>query len=360
MIEQLNDLEYIESIDVSDMLGAVKAFPRQCREAVEIAKSADLCDLADVANSGRISTVLVLGMGGSGIAGDVAKAVLEADLQIPFIVNKGYELPTFVDSGTLVIAVSYSGETEETLTVFDKAVETGAQGAVITSGKRLAAKAKKLNAPVFMIPTGLQPRAAIAYLALPIITLLGRIGLAKRNSEDREELITLGEDLVDQYRGARPAADNLAKQLAADLYGKIPVIYGSEGISAVAALRWKCQFNENSKSPAFFNSFPELNHNETVGWQELVDISRQFHLVVLRDSGENARVTKRVELTLPLIADNLGGVSEVKSSGESPLAHLFSLIILGDFVSVYLAILYSVDPTPVERIQLLKEKLKES
>ncbi|MFH1736513.1 MAG: bifunctional phosphoglucose/phosphomannose isomerase [Actinomycetota bacterium] len=357
MIEQLDDLKHIKSVDRSDMLGAIEAFPRHCQEAVELAKATDLCDLADVANAGRINAVLVLGMGGSGIAGDVAKAVLEADLSVPLLVNKGYELPAFVDSGTLVVAVSYSGETEETLTAFEKAVEAGTQAAVITSGGQLAAKAKKLNAPVFMIPAGLQPRAAIAYLVLPLITLMRRIGLAKRNTEDREELITLAEDLVNQYRGARPASENPAKKLAADLYGKIPVIYGSDGITSVAALRWKCQFNENSKSPAFWNVFPELNHNETVGWQELVDISRQFHLVVLRDTGENARVAKRIELTLPLIAGNLGGISEVKSSGESLLMRLFSLIILGDFVSVYLAILYGVDPTPVERIRLLKDKL---
>lgn len=358
MIERLDDQKYIKSIDISDMLDAVEAFPQHCREAVEIAKSTDLCDLADVANAGRISTVLVLGMGGSGIAGDVAKAILETDLSVPFLVNKGYDLPAFVGPGTLVVAISYSGETEETLATFDKLVQAGAQTAVITSGGQLVAKAKEINAPVFMIPTGLQPRAAIAYLALPLITLMRRIGLANRNTEDREELIMLAEDIVSQYRGARPAADNPAKKLAADLYGKMPVIYGSEGISAVAAMRWKCQFNENSKSPAFWNSFPELNHNETVGWQELADVSRQFHLVVLRDSVENARVTKRIEVTLPMIVGNFGDMSEMKSLGESPLARLFSLIILGDFVSVYLAILNDVDPTPVERVQLLKEKLK--
>lgn len=357
MIEQLNDLKYIKSIDISDMLGAVEAFPRHCREAVELANATDLCDLTDVANAGRINTVLVLGMGGSGIAGDVAKAILGADLSVPFVVNKGYELPAFVDSGTLVIAVSYSGETEETLATFDKAVQASGQVAVITSGGQLAAKAKELNAPAFLIPTGLQPRAAIAYLALPLITLMRRIGFAKRNTEDREELITLAENLVNLYSGERSASENPAKNLAADLYGKMPVIYGSEGISAVAALRWKCQFNENSKSPAFWNSFPELNHNETVGWQELAKISKQCHLVVLRDDGENDRVAKRIEATLPMIADNFGGVSEIKTMGKSSQARLFSLIMTGDFVSVYLAILYDVDPTSVERIQLLKDKL---
>ncbi len=324
-----------------------------------MAEAADLKELGLSGAAGGISSVVTLGMGGSGIGGDVVKAIVEDDLAVPFIVCKGYKLPAFVDPGTLVIAISYSGETEETLTAFEAAEAAGASILVITSGGRIAARASEADYPVVAVPAGLQPRAALGYLALSALVALRRIGLVANESGDIDETLALLVKLSSDFGPAMPTSDNPAKRLAGTLLSKLPVIYGTEGISAIAALRWKCQINENAKTPSFWHAFPELNHNEIVGWQELASVTKEFGLVVLRDSGEYGRVSARIGITVPLISEAFANVAEVTSEGITPLARLMSLIYLGDFASVYLAILNGVDPTPVERIQELKSKLSE-
>jgi glucose/mannose-6-phosphate isomerase len=358
MLNPLDDQTLIRLIDTEDMLAALASFPAQCAEAAGLA---DDVDLSAVQNSSRgpISEVVTLGMGGSGIGGDIAKALLETGSSVPIIVNKGYELPAFVSASTLVIAVSYSGETEETLAAFDAALSAGARIVAITSGGAIARKAEAAGAPIVRVPTGLQPRAAVGYLALPIIIVLRRLGLCADDSGDIDEAIALLETLIKSYGPAVEADNNRAKRLADELSGAVPIVYGGEGMPAVAALRWKCQLNENSKVPAFWNSFPEMNHNELVGWQELSDVTVRFHGVVLKDGLEGARVKARIGLSLPMIEQNLGGVTEIEAKGQSRLARFMSLVCLGDYASVYIAILSGVDPTPVARIQELKSKLKE-
>ncbi len=356
----MDDLDNLKAIDVSDMLGAVGALPAQCREAVALADKTDLKSLLSAVSGTDVSVITVLGMGGSGIGGDIVKAIVEPKVAVPVIVNKGYELPACVGHGALVFAVSYSGETEETLASFEKAVSRGARIVAVTTGGRLRERAKELALPVAQVPAGLQPRAALGYLSLTMLVLLERIGLIKDLRADIDEMLEILERMSGEMSAASPLAGNTAKKLAGRLYGKLPVIYGSEGVPAVAALRWKCQFNENSKTPAFWNQFPELDHNEIVGWHELADISGRCCLVVLRSSAENKRIAKRVEVTLPLIESSSGGSLQVWDDGESNLARLFSLIYVGDFTSVYLALINGVDPTPVERIKMLKEKLQDS
>jgi len=357
MLNPLDDVKLIESIDTGRMLDATSSFADQCAEAESIAAAADLKSYIDAAAG--ISSVVTLGMGGSGIGGDVAKAMFENEIFVPVTVNKGYDLPAFVGGDTVVVAVSYSGETEETLATFEAALAADARIVVITSGGTIGEKAARLGLPVVEVPAGLQPRAALGYLALPVLVVLRRMGLAPDGRGDIAEAITLLENLNKQYAADIPTDENPAKQLADELQGVVPVIYGSEGLPAVAALRWKCQLNENAKVPAFWHAFPELNHNEIVGWQELADITDRFQVVVLRDADENERVKARIEFTLPLIEGNLGGITQVRSEGKSRLARVMSLVYLGDFASVYLAILNGVDPTPVARIQELKRKLKE-
>ncbi len=359
-MHNLDELSLINDIDSAGMGRALAGFPEQCREAEALAAAVDLKALGLPGAAGGISAVVTLGMGGSGIGGDVVRTLVESELTVPFLVNKSYELPGFVDASTLVVAVSFSGETEETLAAFESAVTAGAQILVMTGGGRLLERALELDLPLLKVPTGLQPRAALGYLALPQLMLLRRLGLIDSANRDVEEAINQLDLLSAAYASAVPTTENAAKKLALELKDLIPVIYGSDGLTAAAALRWKCQFNENSKTPAFWNVFSELNHNEIVGWDETARPARTCRLIVLRDSGENARVQKRIGITVEMVRANVAGVTEIRSSGESPLARLLSLTYLGDYASYYLALLNGIDPTPVESIRQLKERLNQN
>lgn len=354
----LGKTEELARVDTSNMVGVLERFPEQCEQAVKLASEFDLGSLPENIESEFPSAVIFLGMGASGIGGDIVKAVSEPELACPVLVNKGYALPQVVDSSSLVFAVSYSGETEETLTVFEECVRLGAQIIAVTSGGRLLARARELGLPVLEVPTGYQPRVAVGLLGFPLLLILKRLGLV--TTDESAEAVHVLKDLAVRLKRDVPVADNPAKLLAERLYRKLPVVYGSDGVAAVAAYRFKCELNENSKSPAFHGTFPELDHNEIVGWEMLEDVTQRFALVILRSRDEHERVARRIEVTVDLIRDHLADVIEVWSEGSSRLAQLFSLIYLGDFASVYLALLYGIDPTPVERIRMLKESLKQS
>ena len=353
--QQETSLDIIKKIDKEAMLEAVENFPHQAKEAIEIADKAPLEIKVD-----KPRAVVILGMGGSGISGDVTKALLEEELKVPVVVNKGYLLPSWVDEKTLCFAVSYSGDTEETLAGFEEANRRGAKIILLTSGGKLAQMAAQFNLPLIKIPVGLQPRASLGYLSLPIVVTLHRLGLIENKEKDFAEMLGILSKKVKEWGGKKPLETNQAQLLAMRIHGKLPIVYGSDGITALAALRWKCQFNENSKIPTFFGVFPELNHNETVGWQLLEETTQKFCLILLRDAFEHPRIKKRIEITREIVAKQFGDVLEIHSSGESLLARLFSLIYLGDFLSVYLAILSGVDPTPVEKVNILKKKLAET
>jgi glucose/mannose-6-phosphate isomerase len=348
----LDNYQEIRKIDAQGMLEIVEDFSNQCIQAVEIAKGTDFSRV-----SGPFSCLLVQGVGGSGVSGDLVKALVEETLEIPFLVNKRYGTPGFVDESTLAFAVSYSGNTEETLIPLRDILFRGAELICLTSGGQLADFARQNGKVLIELPGGLQPRAAIGYLFLPLLLSLSELGIFKIEEADLEESFEVLSDMAEELAFRTPARDNQAKKLATLLWGKLPIVYGSEGISGAAALRWKCQFNENSKIPSFWNNFPELNHNETVGWELLKDITRRFALVLLEDERGRVRNVQRMGITKELVKKQFGLVTAVKARGESPLARLLSLIYLGDVTSVYLAILNEVDPTPVERIRVLKENL---
>jgi glucose/mannose-6-phosphate isomerase len=229
----------------------------------------------------------------------------------------------------------------------------------IASGGRLADIAGYRELPLFRVPAGLQPRAALGYLFVPILSALERLGLVEGLMDEVGAACGMLDERVREYGAATPLDDNPAKRLAADLIGLLPVVYGSEGPLAVAAMRWKAQFNENSKVPAFYNWFPELNHNETVGWNHLEDIGSRCHLIVLREQDEHPRVAKRIGITLDLIKDNVAHVTHVFARGSNQVERLLDLICFGDHTSVFLALALGQDPTPVARIEQLKRRLSE-
>lgn len=350
-LELLDDQEAISKIDTAGMLRTVGRLPEMIAEAERLTAYVSL------PAPRRYSQVLVLGMGGSAIAGDLAADLFFKKSGAPIITSRHYCLPQYVASDTLVFALSYSGNTEETLAAVKEADKKGATIVCVTSGGKLKELAETKKYPFYLIPSGLQPRAALPYLFIPLIVGLGNLKVVPAMTEEMRESASLLQKLKEEFGPAKPARVNQVKQLAKKIAGKLPVIFGAAGTTGAAALRLKCQLNENGKITALLNVFPELNHNEIVNLGALKRESHNFSLVILRDEDDNERIKKRIEITKSLLVRQLGGVSEITSQGRSVLARLFSLVMFGDFLSVYAALLKETDPTPVEAIERLKKEL---
>lgn len=349
----LDDVQAIKAGDPANMLGALEGLAKQCSHAVSLAGN------IDVDNGRSFRNVLVTGLGGSAIGGDFLRVYAAKRCPVPVAVNRDYSLPSYVNQDTLVFATSYSGNTEETLSAYRDARTKKAYVVVITSGGKLGELARQDGVPLISIPEGLQPRAATGYLFLPTLVVMEKLGLMSGVSGDFDDLFAALEDYRNQIGPENSVEENPAKQMAQRFFGKIPVIWGAFGTTETVAMRWKGQINENSKAPAYFNVLPELNHNEIVGTQFPGDILKNLQLVFLRDEEDHLRVEKRFKITREIIGDRVGGITEVWGKGKSLLARMFTLTYLGDYTSVYLALLYGVDPSPVELITLLKNRLAE-
>lgn len=349
--QQLNNAEWCGNCDPTGMLGLVEKLPEQCKEAERIARSLPLPKLS------QLRQVVILGMGGSAIGGDLVRALAESESQLPIIVNRDYNIPYYVGADSLVIASSYSGNTEETLAAYAAARERKAHIIAIATGGELAQRAIADGYTLVRIPGGISPRAAIGYSFVPLLVLMERLGILPSQAASLAEMVAVLENQRQRYGMHSELANNPAKQLAVKLVNKAPLILGTYGWPGMAAYRWKCQINENSKAPAFWNVFPELNHNETVGWEHPAEVTSRLHVVLLRDKYNNTRLARRIDVTKDIMSSYAGGISEFMSEGESAVARLFSLIYPGDFTSVYLAYLHGADPTPVKAIDRLKGEL---
>jgi len=348
----LDDVMELEQRDPGGMLAAVESFPRQCREALRMGR-----ELSELPSGEGIKRMAYLGMGGSAIGGDLLRALLEEAAGLPVSVHRSYRLPAILGPDTLAVAASYSGNTEETLSAYEDAVYLGCRLLVLTSGGRLLEKARGYRHSCVVIPPGLQPRAALGYLFLPAAVAAERLGLVQGFIRVAYEAVEYLEEKAGEWGRISSVGRNFAKQLASRLAGKIPVVYGTEGLLGVAAYRWKCQFNENSKIPAFHHVLPEMNHNEIVGWHRPDDFSRRVEVIFLLEEDDHPRVAKRVDITADILREKVSGVTVIRVGGRSRTEKLLGAILLGDFVSVYLALLNGVDPTPVESIALLKERM---
>jgi glucose/mannose-6-phosphate isomerase len=347
----LDNQEQIKGIDRKGMLETVAEIPEMLLDA------ASLSNKISVPAFDGIRHIVFAGMGGSAISGDIASDLLRDKVKLPFSVNRSYRIPSFVDQATLFFAVSYSGNTEETLAATGEAAKRGAKIVCVTSGGKLKDIAEKKGYPLCAVPTGFQPRAALPYLLIPILKVLGELGFPVGGDEEIAETVRLLQKLKKDCGPSAPLRSNPAKQLAAKLPGKIPMVFAVAESSASAGLRLKTQLNENSKVTAVFNIFPELNHNEIVNLSALKHGGHNFCLVFLRSEGDHERVAKRMEITKSLIGTELGGVNEIWAKGKSAFCKILSLIYFGDLVSVYLALLQGVDPTEVEIITRLKREL---
>ncbi|MBU0573466.1 MAG: bifunctional phosphoglucose/phosphomannose isomerase [Candidatus Margulisbacteria bacterium] len=349
---RLDEIEKFGSIDRSGMLESVCSIPKMLAEASELRPSGEVL-LPD-----RTGQVVVSGIGGSAMGGDICRVLLEQSLDIPFMVNRSYSLPASVAEDSLVFIVSYSGETEETLNCFKEAVQRKAKVVCIASSGALLSLAAEKNIPFIKVRPGLQPRAAIAYLTLPILFVLEQLKLTNGFMSQVDETVSVLQSMDAKIGPPVKIFSNPAKQLAEKLYKKFPIILAGHELASAAGLRFKNQLNENSKTVAHLSLFTELDHNEIVGFSSLAKGKHPFALILLRDEKENERVKKRIDVTKSLISRHFDGALEVWSQGVAPLARLFSLIYITDMVSVYLAILKDIDPTPIDVIQKLKRELK--
>lgn len=350
----LDDPKVYRELDPANMLEQLHKFPEQCRAAWR--KAGEFKLPPDYTN---INKVVILGMGGSAIAGDLLQSLVSGVSKPIVFVHRDYDLPAFVDDSTLVIASSYSGNTEETLSAFSQALKTKSKKLAMTTGGKLQALAEEAAAPVFHIDLVAQPRAALGYSFMPLLGFLQKLNLIQDMTAEVEMMIQHLEALRAELKQTVPASSNQAKQTATRLHDKIVVIYGA-GILAPVARRWKTQINENSKAWAFHELLPELNHNAVVGYQFPKELASRLYVVLLRCPSLNHRTVTRYQVTGELLKQNGIGFEIVDSQGKSPLDHMMGLVYFGDWVSYYLAILNRVDPTPVTAIDYLKKRLSES
>lgn len=301
--------------------------------------------------------VVVSGLGGSAIGGYILRTYALHQASLPIIVNRDYNMPAFVGSRTLVLATSYSGNTEETLSSYQQARSSGAAIIVISSGGKLSELARQDGNMVVEVPGGLSPRAATGYLFSPLALVLEQLGILSGVSADLAETQQVLSDLSTEINPSIATANNIAKQIAGEMKDRIPVIWGSSSYSEVAALRWKAQINENAKSPAYYNIFPELNHNEIVGFEAPENLLAKLLVIILRDPGDHERVKQRMEISKEIIRERVAQVLEVAARGKSFLARFYSLAYIGDYASYYLAQEYGINPTPVKVIDYLKAEL---
>jgi glucose/mannose-6-phosphate isomerase len=296
--------------------------------------------------------LIVAGMGGSSVGGRLAAGALGPRLRRPLALAMGYDIPAWIGRETLVLCSSYSGSTEETLATYDAAKAAGAPRLVATTGGPLAERARGDGVPVVPLPGGFQPRAAVGYSLVTALEAAALCGASPSVRDEVEAAADLAAELAREW-GPDGAEDGEAKRLARALHGTFPVITGA-GLTASVAYRWKCQINENAEIPAFASKLPEHDHNEIVGW---AGAERRLSAVFLEDPQAQEQVVRRIEITAELAAEGAAVVERVSARGETRLERLVSLVLLGDLVSLYMAVLRGIDPVSVRAIDTLKQRL---
>ncbi len=344
-------LEEIHAIDPDGMYNLIRRFPQQVEEAIAIGNAAKI-----KLNVRSIENIVLCGLGGSAIGGDLLKSYLAHELKVPFIVNRHYLLPKFVGKKSFVIISSYSGETEETNSCHNEASKRGAKILCISSGGTVEKVAKQKKQPHIKVPGGPSPRAALGYSFFPLLIALTKLKLINDKSREIRETLVLLNEKSEEY-GNPELLTNTALQLAQQLQGRIGVIYSSTERFDAVNTRWRGQMAENGKSLTWGHVLPEMNHNELVGWKTLKEHMREMQVFFLRDKDDHKRVATRMDITKQILNEHTQHITEVWSEGKSLLARIFSLVYLGDWVSFYLAMLNNEDPMPVKVIDYLKNEL---
>ncbi len=344
----LDDPEARARLDPGGMGAAVRGLPDQCRAAWQEARRLEL-----PADYREIERIVILGMGGSAIAGDIFRLLLARECPLPVLNHRHYDLPPSVDGRTLLIAASFSGNTEETLSAFQQGLATPARKLVLTTGGRLLATARANGVPAFVFQFRGEPRAAFGYGLMPLLAVAEATGLTQGIARDVDEAIAAMEALRSRIGEEVPLADNAAKRLAGRLSGRLPVIYGAEVLTEVAH-RWKTQLNESSKVWAFYEQLPEASHNALVSCELPPEVAGLALVVYLRSPDLHPRVALHYEFSQRALAQAGVEYAEVEAEGRSALAQTMTSVLMGDYVSYYLALLNGVDPTPTTNIDNLK------
>jgi glucose/mannose-6-phosphate isomerase len=345
-------IELQKKLDEKGMLGLVETFPAQMQEAWTLAKK-----FVASLDKNDYSRIVLCGMGGSAIAGDMVRSCLGNEIEVPLHVSRGYDVPAHLARGALCIVSSYSGNTGETLLSYESLRAHAKSVIAISGGGKLEELCSRDQVPLCKIPSGMPPRAAIAYSFFPTLLTIHAAGLCQVSDDD----FHLAKDRLDhvcsQYAIDNP--DNRAVEIAQALQGCIPFVYSAGMLCEAVARRWCCQINENSKSLAHFASFTELNHNEIVGWEYPANLLNNVAIVSLEDEDDHELAKRQRDIGLNIIEPLSAGVIRVETAGGSRMGRILSTMILGDFASVYLALINGVDPTPVEKIDYLKMQLSQ-
>jgi len=338
-------------IDKDDMYQSIWDFPENIIDAIELSENITL------KNEYRdLNNIIIAGMGGSAIGGDVVYSLIKNEIKIPFVVNRGYDLPAWANSSTLIICSSYSGNTEETISILEEAKSLDAKVIGITTGGVLESLCKNYSFDFVNIPSGLQPRAALAFSFIPLLYIL------KKTSLINVEVSSWLKSSVDLIKSKRveyssDKENNPVYQLANKLYNKLPIIYADSGSLETVAVRLKGQICENSKILAYHSIYPEMNHNEIVGWENNEEYFSNYYVLWLMDEEMNIRNKSRKNIISEILSGLNVSQQEIKVDGNSFKERFLLLIHYGDWLSYWCAILHNTDPSPVKNIQTLKDKL---
>ena len=350
-VESLDDPLLYPETDPSGLRHRLRGFPLQCRQAWQEALTFEL-----PLEYGRAKQIVVVGMGGSAIGGDLLADLAYLEDSPPITVCRDYQIPDHVGEDTLVLACSYSGETEETLSAFRQALSRGAKLVALTTGGTLAAEAEKHGLPVFRVGYDGEPRTAMGYGFMVPTVILMNLGLISDKTPDVEEALTVLDSLAAECAEDSPINKNPAKSMAGELLGRLIIVYGA-GVFGGVARRWKTQFNENSKVWACYELLPEAHHNSVEGYPLPVEIKGRAFVILLWPGYLHPRTHLRYEVTLDLLARESIPQRTVKGRGQTALSQILSTTLLGDYTSYYLALLQGLDPSPVTAIDLVKKRL---
>ena len=362
--DRLDDAELVEAADPGGMLRQVASSAAQVRSAVQACSEVDL---SPVTSPGRPRAIVVAGMGGSGIAGDVLAAICGTGNSLQVVTSHGYQLPGWVGAADLVIAVSCSGSTEETLAVATEAVRRGSNlVGVGAAGSPLQAITTQARAPFVPVVSAGMPRSTLWGLSIPLIVIAERAGVLDVGEDVYEATAAALEQIAFQCRPTSESFVNPGKSLALDLFGTLPMIWGTSPLSGVAAKRFAAQLNENAKYPGIAGELPEANHNQVVAFDGPfapgatrlnAESGYPLRLILLSDPAAHPQVARRQAASAELATDRGIRVSELAMEGEHPLPRFASVVQLIDYATVYLGIASGVDPTPIDIIQELKEQI---
>jgi glucose/mannose-6-phosphate isomerase len=350
-LNDLDDLELMGRLDPAGMLQRIAELPLQCQEA-----QGSLEGIEIPAHYAQARNVVIAGMGGSAIGGELVQGLIEGECRVPVMVRRDYGLPAFVGEDSLVIASSYSGNTEETLSAARCALHRGTKLLAISTGGRIMELARKHAIPWVTLSYDSVPRAAVGHSFTILLSILQSLGFISQRPQELAEAIEEMHSLQDEIRPEVPGKDNPAKALAEKLYGRMAIVYGAQHLAAVAR-RWKGQFNENAKAWSFFEEFPELNHNALEGYQFPVPFAKETLVAMLSSSLYHPRIGERLRVTGEVLDQHRVEHLKLEAWGASPLAQVLTAVHFGDYVSAYLAMLYGVNPSPNPAIDHLKQRL---